>query len=174
MIIKYKLLVIMGLVISAPSFSQINNNSWSIKINENTLLNNKAIILTQTSNIAVRDDRSSENIYPILEFYCEYDNPDIHSLINWKRFISSYNNTEIGVSVDNMKTDWISIKVDKNNNITRLDSNERSSSFIKRLLSGSSLKIQVEPYSEPIIFSQFNLNTFEIKLNELTELCRNQ
>ena len=164
----------MGLIIFAPSFSQKNNTSWSIKIRDNTSLNNKAVTLVQISNIAVRDERGSKDVHPVLEFYCEYNNPDIYSEINWHRFISSFNNTEIGVSVDDMKTDWISIKVDKNNNITRLDSNERSSSFIKRLLSGSSLKIQVEPYSEPIIFSQFNLNTFEIKLNELTELCRNQ
>jgi hypothetical protein len=73
-----------------------------------------------------------------------------------------------------MKTDWISIKVDKNNNITRLDSSQKSNSFIKKLLNGSELKIKVEPYSEPLIYSQFNLDTLKTNLNELTLLCSSQ
>lgn len=164
----------MGLIIFAPSFSQKNNTSWSIKISDNTSLNNKAVTLVQISNIAVRDERGSKDVHPVLEFYCEYNNPDIYSEINWHRFISSFNNTEIGVSVDDMKTDWISIKVDKNNNITRLDSSQKSNSFIKKLLSGSELKIKVEPYSEPLIYSQFNLDTLKTNLNELTLLCSSQ
>ena len=76
------------------------------------------------------------------------------------------------MAIDNNKAEWMSVKVSKGSQITTIDNAQRSKEVIDKLLAATLLKIEIEPYSEPSIFSEYNLKDFPTELNRLILLCK--
>jgi hypothetical protein len=74
--------------------------------------------------------------------------------------------------IDNNKAEWMSVKMSKGSQITTIDNAQRSKEVIDKLLAATLLKIEIEPYSEPSIFSEYNLKGFPTELNRLILLCK--
>jgi len=127
--------------------------------------------ISQKSNTSIINESASDEVFPNLTFYCTKNNPDPVLQINWKRFISSFNKTEIGFQVDKEKMTWIKFNVDKTGNITRQDSLSQSQLLINRLLGKTTLKVEVEPYSEPAVSVEFNLQDFVVYIEKLRDSC---
>ena len=169
---QVKLFVLIGLLISFSGVAQGLTESWSVSINESNLYDGKSISLSKISSNSVRNESDSKDVYPSIDFYCQNNNPEIFLKIDWKRFVSSFNKSEIGITIDNARTEWISVKIDKKNEITRLTSTKDTQKIINKLSTATSLRVEVEPYSEPVIFSEYNLADFPSKLNEFIQICK--
>jgi|TARA_B110000240_G_scaffold189408_1_gene229351 hypothetical protein len=167
-----KKFLFIGLLFPFTVIAQESIQSWSVSENKNTPYNDKIASLSSSSFVSVRDETDSESVYPLIEFYCENNSPDIFLAINWRRFVSSFSKTEIGMAIDNNRAEWISVKVNKGNQITTLDFTHINKEIIHKILAGTLLKIEIEPYSEPSIFSEYNLEDFSSEFNNFIQLCK--
>lgn len=172
MSIRVKNFLLLILLISSSVAAQNSDTFWSVSTIKGDTYSNKVASLNNESSNSVRNKSNSKDVFPFIEFYCQTTNSDIYLEIDWKRFISSFNKTEIGIVIDNARTEWLAVKVDKKNAITRLVSAKNTQEIINKLLTATSLKIEIEPYSEPAISSEYNLQNFSSKLNEFIQICK--
>ena len=160
---------IVALFFLSNTFSQ--GNGWIVNLgiaSDNVL----AEIIT-TSKTPIKNYKNSEKIYPELRFFCEKDNPEISMQINWKRFISSFRNTEIGIKTGKNQINWTKFNIDKSGEITYLKSSRKLNNLIDNLNNKKRLTIEAEPYSEPSITVDFDITELKKYLNELSNLCIN-
>ena len=164
-----RMIALMGIFLFSPLLSEDHSGKWSFVEDESN-----PDYMTQISKASITsiiNESTFEEVFPNLTFYCTKNNPDPVLQINWKRFISSFNKTEIGFQVDKEKMTWIKFNVDKTGNITRQDSLSQSQLLINRLLGKTALKVEVEPYSEPAISVEFNLQDFVVYIEKLRNSC---
>ena len=164
-----RLIALMGIFLFSPLLSEDHSGKWSFVEDESNP--DYMTQISQTSITSITNESTFEEVFPNLTFYCTKNNPDPVFQINWKRFISSFNKTEIGFQVDKEKMTWIKFNVDKTGNITRQDSLSQSQLLINRLLGKTALKVEVEPYSEPAVSVEFNLQDFVVYIEKLRNSC---
>ena len=155
-----RLIALMGIFLFSPLLSEDHSGKWSFVEDESNP--DYMTQISQASITSITNESTFEEVFPNLTFYCTKNNPDPVLQINWKRFISSFNNTEIGLQVDKEKMTWIKFNVDKTGKITRQDSLSQSKLLINNLLGKNTLKVEVEPYSEPAVSVEFNLQDFVV------------
>ena len=153
---------------SAIAFGQ---EEWIVR-SENTDNNVRAEIITK-SKTSIRNYSNKETVFPELKLFCEIDNPEISMEINWKRFISSFRNTEIGIKTDSKQINWMKFNLDKSGEITYLKSNRKLNNLIDNFKNRKRLILEAEPYSEPSISVEFDITELKKYLNELNNLCNN-
>ena len=151
------------------TFSQENGWMVNLDIADTDVL---AEIIT-TSKISISNYSNPEKIYPELSFLCEKNNSEISLKINWKRFISSFRNTEIGIKADNNEIKWMKFNLDKSGEITYLKSSKKLNNLIDNLSNKKLLILEAEPYSEPSITIDFDITELKKYLKELNNLCNN-
>ena len=164
-----QLIALMGIFLFSPLLSKDHSGKWSFVEDESNP--DYMTQISQASITSITNESTFEEVFPNLTFYCTKNNPDPVLQINWKRFISSFNKTEIGFQVDKEKMTWIKFNVDKTGNITRQDSLSQSQLLINRLLGKTALKVEVEPYSEPAVSVEFNLQDFVAYIEKLRDSC---
>lgn len=164
-----RLIALMGIFLFSPLLSGDHSGKWSFVEDESNP--DYMTQISQASITSITNESTFEEVFPNLTFYCTKNNPDPVLQINWKRFISSFNKTEIGFQVDKEKMTWIKFNVDKTGNITRQDSLSQSQLLINRLLGKTALKVEVEPYSEPAVSVEFNLQDFVVYIEKLRNSC---
>tara|TARA_B100000959_G_scaffold202699_1_gene212160 strand:- start:6236 stop:6751 length:516 start_codon:yes stop_codon:yes gene_type:complete len=164
-----RLIALMGIFLFSSLLSGDHSGKWSFIEDESNP--DYMTQISQTSITSITNESTFEEVFPNLTFYCTKNNPDPVFQINWKRFISSFNKTEIGLQVDKEKMTWIKFNVDKTGKITRQDSLSQSQLLINRLLGKTALKVEVEPYSEPAVSVEFNLQDFVAYIEKLRDSC---
>ena len=132
---------------------------------------NKIAELTNIAESSIDNSDYSEKVYPELSIYCEEDNPNISIKINWKRYISSFNRTEIGIKVDGKNYSWLSFNLDKTGQISFQNPSTRSNELVNKFKNITKLAIEIEPYSEPAVNVYFDLSGFASHLEKLEKLC---
>ncbi len=163
------LIVFIIMTLFSLSHSKAHSGKWFFTKGESNP--DTVAQISQKSNTSIINESASDEVFPNLTFYCTKNNPDPVFQINWKRFISSFNKTEIGLQVDKEKMTWIKFNVDKTGKITRQDSLSQSQLLINRLLGKTALKVEVEPYSEPAVSVEFNLQDFVAYIEKLRDSC---
>jgi hypothetical protein len=162
---------ITGLITLFFSTIAFGQEEWIVR-SENTDNNVRAEITTK-SKTSIRNYSTKETVFPELKLFCEVDNPEISMQINWKRFISSFRNTEIGIKTDKNQINWTKFNIDKSGEITYLKSSRKLNNLIDNLNNKKRLTIEAEPYSEPSITVDFDITELKKYLNELSNLCIN-
>ena len=97
--------------------------------------------------------------------------PNISIKINWKRYISSFNKTEIGIKIDGKNYTWLSFNLDKTGQISFQNPSTHSNELINKFKKITKLAVEIEPYSEPPINVYFNLSGFASHLENLKSIC---
>ena len=162
---------ITGLITLFLSTIAFGQEEWIVR-SENTDNNVRAEITTK-SKTSIRNYSTKETVSPELKLFCEADNPEISMQINWKRFISSFRNTEIGIKTDKNQINWTKFNIDKSGEITYLKSSRKLNNLIDNLNNKKRLTLEAEPYSEPSITVDFDITELKKYLNELSILCIN-
>ncbi|MEC9415015.1 MAG: hypothetical protein VYC67_00300 [Pseudomonadota bacterium] len=163
------LIVFMVMTLFSLSHSEDHSGKWFFTEGESNP--DTVAQISQKSNTSIINESASDEVFPNLTFYCTKKNPNLLLQINWKRFISSFRKTEVGLQVDNEKMTWIKFNVDKTGKTTRQDSVSESQLLINKLLGQALLRVEVEPYSEPAVSVEFNLQNFEIYIEKLRDAC---
>ncbi len=128
-------------------------------------------VLAQTSADTIADESGSKQVNPTIAFRCtEGGDGSVSMQIAWQRFISSFN-TEAGFQVDDGKRNWIKLGVDDSNTVTRARSAGDVTTLIESLSNGSTLSVEIEPYSEPGVQVSFDLSGFADGIAALRAGC---
>ncbi len=130
--------------------------SWILALGEDSSSYEVVALLQQDSAITIKDEYATKDVVPQLMLRCVPGDPTITARIDWQRFISSFN-TEVGFKVDDGKTLWLKWGVDRSNKITVSPSADDSSSLVEHLQEGTSLRVEVSPYSEPPVTAEYDL-----------------
>jgi len=126
--------------------------------------------LRQDSATSIHDDRSNAEVTPRLQFRCTATDAKITASIDWRRFISSFS-TEAGFKVDGERFVWLKWKVDQTEQITSSPSVQDSQKLIALLKSGQELLVEITPYSESPVTTQFDLAGFADAIDTLATNC---
>ena len=130
-----------------------------------------SISIQQESPDAIPDEYAAKEVHPLIDFRCSArGDGTVTLLVDWRRFISSFN-TEVGFKVDDGKADWLKMGVDSSNRITIANSAEDTARLIESLKSGSTLAVEVAPYSEPSVTVHFDVSTFADAYAKLVDSC---
>ena len=128
-------------------------------------------VLAQASGDSIADEYGNKQVNPILQFRCtEGGDGSVSMHIAWQRFISSFN-TEAGFQIDDGKRNWIKLGVDDSNTVTRSRSASDVTALIESLSTGSTLSVEIEPYSEPAVQVSFDLTGFAEGIATLRADC---
>ena len=128
-------------------------------------------VLAQASADSISDEYGNKQVNPVIQFRCtEGGDGNVSMQIAWQRFISSFN-TEAGFQVDDGKRSWIKLGVDDSNTVTRSRSASDVATLIDALSTGSTLSIEIEPYSEPAVMVGFELTGFAEGIEALRSDC---
>ena len=132
---------------------------------------NVVALLRNTSESSINNLDHSEKVFPELSLYCEHGNPNISIKINWKRYISSFNKTEIGIKFNGKNYTWLSFNLDKTGQISFQNPSTRSNELVNKFKNITKLAVEIEPYSEPAINVYFDLSGFASHLKKLENIC---
>ena len=169
-----KILVSSGLFLAASVGNAQTtelDGKWVLAVGEDATSYEVVASLQQESANTIKDEYATKDINPQLAFRCAPGNPEVSVRIDWRRFISSFN-TEVGFNADDGKTLWQKWGVDQSNKITFSKSAADSQSLVAYLEGGSSLKVEVSPYSEPPITVEYDLTGLSAALEALQAECR--
>ncbi|MEM9209572.1 MAG: hypothetical protein AAGA61_10010 [Pseudomonadota bacterium] len=146
------------------------DSAWTQGIDED-IAYETVRVLAQTSSDSIADEYSNKQVNPVIQFRCtEGGDSSVSMQIAWQRFISSFN-TEAGFQVDDGKRNWIKLGVDDSNAVTRSRSESDVTTLIASLSAGTSLSVEIEPYSEPAVRVSFDLRGFAAGIAALREAC---
>ena len=142
---------------------------WSIKPADGA--DYEAVVsLVQESADAIPDENGAGEFHPVLSFRCAAGGDGALTFqIDWRRFISSFN-TEVGFRVDGGRASWLKLGVDSTNKITVAKAAD-TAKLIDEISGGSTLNVEVAPYSEPSVFVNFDVSTFTAALQQLKDDC---
>ena len=124
----------------------------------------------QDAGNTIKDETARNDVTPRIEFRCTPGDPSITANIDWGRFISSFS-TEVGFKVDDGKFMWLKWKVDNSEQVTVSPSAEDSARLIEALNEGSTLTVDVLPYSEGPVVVTYNLAGFPAAIESLRSRC---
>lgn len=166
--------VITALVIAASlaagcAVAEESTSSWGLGIDEEITWETVQV-LTQTSTMTVLDESGNNEVSPVLAFRCTEGSGEISMRIDWQRFISSFN-TEAGFQVDEGSRNWIKLGMEGDDKVTRSRSASDVTSLIDAMSNGDALSVEIEPYSEPSIFAEFDLAGFAENIAALQAAC---
>ncbi len=150
--------------------TQLDGN-WVLAVGEDSASYEVVASLQQVSANTIKDEYATKDINPQLAFRCVPGNPEISVRIDWRRFISSFN-TEVGFKSDDGKTLWQKWGVDQSNRITLSKSAGDSQFLVDYLKGGSSLQVEVSPYSEPPVTVEYDLTGLPAALEALRAKCQ--
>ena len=169
-----KILASSGLILAA-SFCNAQttelDGKWALAVGEDAASYEVVASLQQESANTIKDEYATKDINPQFAFRCAPGNPEISVRIDWRRFISSFN-TEVGFKADDSKTLWQKWGVDQSNKITLSKSAADSQSLVDYLSGGSSLQVEVSPYSEPPVTVEYDLAGLPAALEALRAECQ--
>ena len=169
-----KILVSSGLFLAASVGNAQTtelDGKWVLAVGEDAASYEVVASLQQESANTIKDEYATKDINPQLAFRCAPGNPEISVRIDWRRFISSFN-TEVGFKADDGKTLWQKWGVDQSNKITLSKSAADSQSLVDYLSGGSSLLVEVSPYSEPPVTVEYDLAGLPAALEALRAECQ--
>jgi len=126
--------------------------------------------LQQDSANTIKDEYATKDVVPRLLLRCAPGDVTITARIDWQRFISSFN-TEVGFRVDGGKTLWLKWGVDRSNKITLSPSADDSKNLVEHLSDGTSLEVEVSPYSESPVTVEYDLTGFTSGMDALLKQC---
>lgn len=129
-----------------------------------------AVSLVQESADAIPDENAAGEVHPVLSFRCSAGGDGTVTFqIDWRRFISSFN-TEVGFRVDGGRASWLKLGVDSTNKITTAKAAD-AATLIDKIADGTTLNVEVAPYSESSVFVNFDVSTFAAALKQLKDAC---
>jgi len=146
------------------------DGNWVLTVGEDPSSYEVVASLQQGSANTIKDEYATKDVVPQLMLRCTPGDPTITARIDWQRFISSFN-TEVGFKVDDGKTLWLKWGVDRSNKITLSPSADDSKNLIEHLQEGTSLQVEVAPYSEPPVTVGYDLTGFARSLETLLKEC---
>jgi type VI secretion system protein VasI len=151
---------------------QITNleGGWVLTVGEDPSSYEVVTWLQQDSTNSIKDEYATKDVMPRLLLRCAPGDPTITARIDWQRFISSFN-TEVGFRVDGGKTLWLKWGVDRSNKITLSPSADDSKNLVEYLREGTSLQVEVSPYSESPVTVEYDLTGFVSGLDALLKDC---
>ena len=118
----------------------------------------------------IKDEYARHDVTPRMEFRCE-SSGSLTARIDWQRFISSFS-TEVGFKVDDGKFMWLKWKVDSSEKVTLSPSADDTKRLTEAMSGGTTLTVDVSPYSEGPVVVTFDLDGFGAALDTLTSACR--
>lgn len=128
-------------------------------------------VLSRSSSDSIADEYATKEVSPVLSFRCTGGGDGSLSMqIDWQRFISSFN-TEAGFRVDDGTRDWIKMSVDDSNKVTLSRSSEDVVRLMDSMSEGSSLNVEIVPYSESAVSVTFPLGDFPDAIDGLRQAC---
>lgn len=151
--------------------SEISEGTWSIVVSDDPASYQSFVLLQQEAMDTIKDEYATSNVIPVLEFRCTPGNAEITPVIDWRRFISSFN-TEVGFRVDGGKMLWQKWGVDQSNKVTASKSVADSQSIVEHLRGGRNLEVEVTPYSESPVTVRFDLAGLSSGLDTLQKECQ--
>jgi len=129
------------------------------------------VVLARLSPDGIPDESGRETVHPALELYCTPGDPDgVGVRVDWRRFISSFN-TEVGFRIDDGKRSWLKLGVDASNRVTVAKAGADTAKLLALFDTGSSLSVEVAPYSEPPVTVGFDLTGLAGALDDLRNAC---
>ena len=169
-----KILITSGLFLAAivcNAQSTELDGKWVLAVGEDAASYEFVASLQQESANTIKDEYATKDINPQLAFRCAPGNPEISVRIDWRRFISSFN-TEVGFKADDGKTLWQKWGVDQSNKMTLSKSADDSQALVDYLSGGSTLLVEVSPYSEPPVTVEYDLTGLAAALEALRAECQ--
>jgi len=127
--------------------------------------------ISQDAGNTIKDEYAQNDVTPRIEFRCTVGDPSVIASIDWGRFISAFS-TEVGFKVDDGKFMWLKWKVDGSEQVTYSPSVDDSAKLIEALSAGSTLTVDVSPYSEGPVVVTYDLAGFTAALEGLRESCQ--
>ena len=158
-----------GLGLAFAQTTELESN-WVLTVGEDPSSYEVVASLQQNSANTIKDEYATKDVVPQLMLRCAPGDPTITARIDWRRFISSFN-TEVGFKVDDGKTLWLKWGVDRSNKITSSPSADDSRNLVEHLKEGTSLQVEVSPYSESPVTVEFDLTGFSSGLEALLKEC---
>lgn len=155
-----------GLATAATGASLAVDN-WQTE----TQTSGDAPLMSQAAATPVRDEAASGTVTPVLFFTCGSGEIAVTAGIDWQRFISSFS-TEVGFKVDGGTFTWMKWKLDDSENVTLSPSAADTARLAALMASGDRLLVEVSPYSEAPVSTEFDLTGFSAALEALQERCR--
>jgi invasion associated locus B (IalB) protein len=146
-------------------------NRWILETGQDPSTFETVAVLRQDSATTIKDERATRDVTPSLEFRCKPGDPSVIASIDWRRFISSFS-TEAGFKVDGGRFTWLKWKVDRTEKRTSSPSAADSQKLIELLKSGHELLVEISPYSEGPVTTQFDLTGFAEAIDKLSASCR--
>lgn len=144
---------------------------WALTVGEDPSSYAVVASLQQGSAKPIKDEYATRDVVPQLILRCTPGDTTITARIDWQRFISSFK-TEVGFKVDDSKTLWLKWGVDRSNEITISPSADDSSKLIEYLNEGTSLQVEVSPYSGRPLTVEFDLAGLSQGLTALRMECQ--
>lgn len=127
--------------------------------------------ITQDAANTIKDESAQKDVTPRIEFRCTPGDPSVTARIDWGRFISSFS-TEVGFKVDDGKFMWLKWKLDGSEQVTYSPSVDDSAKLIEVMSAGTTLTVDVSPYSEGPVVVTYTLAGFPAALEGLRASCR--
>ena len=119
----------------------------------------------------IKDASAQNDVTPRIEFRCTPGDPAVTASVDWGRFISAFS-TEVGFKVDDGRFMWLKWKVDSSEQVTYSPSVDDSAKLIEALSTGSTLTVDVSPYSEGPVVVTYDLAGLAAALAGLRERCQ--
>lgn len=145
--------------------ASLADDKWKLTPDPNSY--DDSMLLSQASADSILDEYGTKDVHPVLSFSCA--DGGIAMQIDWLRFISSFK-TEAGFKIDDGDATWLKLDVDSSNKITSAGA-AGASPLIDAMSGGSTLQVEIAPYSEPSVFVRFDITSFEAALAELRDTC---
>lgn len=149
--------------------TQLDGN-WTLFVGEDEQSYESIASISQPSSTTIKDENAADDVTPVLAFRCRPGNPEITARVDWQRFISSFN-TEVGFKVDDGKRQWIKWGVDQTEKVTLSRSAGDTRALLEQFSAGTSLEIEVSPYSSSPVTANFALTGIDAALAELAASC---
>ena len=157
-------------VVHAQTTDTNLEGGWVLTVGEDPASYEVVTWLQQDSANTIKDEYATKDVFPRLLLRCAPGDATITARIDWQRFISSFN-TEVGFKVDGGKTLWLKWGVDRSNKITLSPSADDSKSLVEHLREGTSLQVEVSPYSESPVSIEYDLTGFASGMDALLKEC---
>jgi len=155
-------LTAMLILLPAASWAGADSN-WLLDTSD-------GISISQDGGNTIKDESYTKDVTPRMAFVCS-GGGSVTAQIDWKRFISSFS-TEVGFKVDGGKFTWLKWKVDGSEKVTLSPSADDTRKLVDALGIGSSLLVEITPYSEGPVEVSFDLAGFAGQLDELGKTCK--
>lgn len=144
---------------------------WSLETVQDPATWETVASLHQESTGTIPDEYASKDVRPQLALRCTPGGDGAIAVrVDWRRFISSFN-TEVGFKVDDNELILLNLGVDKSNKITLTRSASDDRTLIEYLMGGSTLRIEVIPYSESLVTVDYDISGFGDALAALESAC---